>query len=67
MTITSENTYPKRGKNIKSLQPIRSYTNSLLTKFNFDKENISPIISNTTISPGIMKKTQFIIDYLNIN
>jgi len=67
ITITSENTYPKRGKNIKSLQPIRSYANSLLTKFDFNKENISPIITNTSIPPWLRKKPQFIIDYQNIH
>ena len=67
MTITSENSYPKRGKHIKSLQPIRSYTNDLLHTFQFKEENVSPIVINTTVPPWIIHKPKITLDYLDVH
>lgn len=64
--ITSEDTYPIRGKTIKSLQPIRSYANATLNLIEFNENKISPTHTIPQIPSWVLQKPKIITEYLNV-
>ena len=65
LNITSTVTYPKRGKTIKSLQPIRTFTNNFLEQINFNINDLAPTNTIPDIPHWNLNKPQFITNYLN--